>query len=135
MPVHQFTPVLADDPRVATGVVKADLADAATAGGVAAIANPLGLPLLILRVIVQVATPSAVAATVDAGVAADGVTLSDNLLDGLSVAAAGLFDNLDNGGTNGKNQQVWAADEFVTISQASGDVTDLAGTVTIIYAR
>ena len=112
--------------------VKVALADAATAGGVAAIANPFGAAAYITRIIVSVTTVATAAATIDAGVAADDETLSDDLIDGLDVnAATGLFDNIVNAGTNGKALQPWGASEYVTISEASGDVSDLEGYVYI----
>lgn len=109
-------------------VVRVALADAATAGGVAAVANPFGAKAIITRFVIDVTTVATGAATVDAGVATNGTTSSDILIDGLNVnAAAGLFDNIENKGTNGKARQLWSATQYVTISQASGDVTGLVG--------
>lgn len=136
MSIPLFNPIRPDDPRMAVQVANVSLADAATAGGVAAIANPLGVALIILRVLVRVLTVATAAATVDAGVAANGTTLSDTLIDGLDVnAAAGLFDNIENKGANGKARQVWGATQYVTVSQASGDVADLEGELYIEYIR
>lgn len=134
--VPLFNPIRPDDPRMAVQVAKVALAAGASAGGVVALANPLGVALIILRVLLRVTTIATVAATVDAGVAANATTLSDNLIDGLDVnAATGLFDNIEDKGTNGKARQVWGATQYVTVSKASGAVTGLVGELYIEYIR
>lgn len=113
---------------------KIALAAADTAGGVASIANPEGVEVLVTRVVIDVTTASTAACTVDAGIAANGTTLSDNLVDGLDVnAAAGTFDNITDKGTNGKSRQSWGAGQFLTISKASGAAAGLAGSVYVEY--
>lgn len=111
------------------------LGHADTAGGVAAVANPEGVKLLITRAVLYASTASTGACTVDAGVAADGTTSADNLIDGLSVASAGVFDNLTSNGTNGKSVKEWGATEYVTVSKASGAAAGLAGTLYLEYLR
>lgn len=121
-------------PNADTGVVSEELATGTGGGGVAAIANPLGVDLIITRLLVHTTTKSTGASTVDAGVAADDETSSDTLLDGADLGtAAGIFDNIENKGTNGKARQVWGADQYVTISQASGAVAGLVGTAHVEY--
>lgn len=117
------------------GAYAVDLAAVSGNGGVASIANPEGADLYITRVILHVVTPSAGAATVDAGIAANGTTSSDNLIDGKTVATAGVFDNLIDGGSNGKAGQKWASGQYLTTTQASGDVTGLVGQILIEYVR
>lgn len=112
---------------------KVALAASDAAGGVAAIANPEGVEVLITRVVVDVTTQSTGACTVDAGIAANATTLNDTLIDGLSVAAAGTFDNVSDAGTNGKARASWGASQFLTISKASGAAAGLAGNVYIEY--
>lgn len=111
------------------------LDDADTAGGVAAVANPEGVKLLITRAVLHVSTKSTGACTVDAGVAANATTSADTLIDGLSVAATGVFDNLTSNGTNGKSVIEWGATEYVTVSKASGAAAGLAGTLFLEYVR
>lgn len=114
---------------------KLALADAGSAGGVLAWLNPESGAIIVHHVILDVTTAAAGAATVDVGVAADGATASDNLIDGLDVnAATGVFGSADEGGTNGATSRKVAAGQFVTASQASGDVTGLAGSAYITYA-
>lgn len=104
-----------------------------TAGGVLSLANPEGKTLIITRFILNITSPSAGAATVDAGVAADGSTSSDTLIDGASVAtAAKALDSGKDGGTNGKIGQLWTASQFVTVT-ASATLAGLVGEAIIFY--
>jgi hypothetical protein len=117
------------------GTFPAVLADADTAGGILALPNPEGQDFYITRVIVDVTTRSTGACTVDAGIAAGATTSADNLIDGLSAAAVGTYENQVNGGTNGKAGQKWAADQFLTISRATGAAAGLRGKVYVEYVR
>ena len=106
-----------------------------TAGGAASIANPENATLIITRVIVYTTAPSTGAATLDIGVAANGTTSSDTLLDGISVAtAAKVADNINDAGTNGKARQTWGASQFVTAT-ASATLAGLVGYLYIEYLR
>lgn len=122
-----------------TGLVKVEkvaLAALDTAGGVLAWANPEPTAIAITRVILDVTTKSTGACTLDIGMAADGTTSADNLMDGLDVGtAAGLFGNLGNPGTNGKTSQRCAAGAFVTASKASGAAAGLVGSAYIQYVK
>lgn len=103
-----------------------------TAGAVLALANPEGRDLYVTRLVLNISTQSSGAATVDGGIAANGTTSSDNLIDGLSVAAAGVYDNVKNGGTNGKAGQKWGASEYLTIT-ASATLAGMVGEAIIDY--
>lgn len=105
-----------------------------TAGGAAAIANPEGVDLIITRAVLYIPTASAGAATVDVGVAANGTTSADNLIDGVSVAATGAKDNISDAGTNGKARQVWGASQYVTAT-ASATLAGMVGYLYIEYLR
>jgi hypothetical protein len=109
--------------------------DGDTAGDVLSLANPEGADLIITRLVIQVTTASTGACTVDAGVAADGTTSADNLIDGLSMAATGVFDNIEDQGTNGKSAKLWGASQYLTISRASGASAGLVGDAYIQYIR
>ncbi len=120
----------------ANGAYRLDLAGVDGAGGVLAVANPEGKRLMITDIILDVATKSTGACTLDAGVAADGATSSDNLLDGLDVGtAAGVFSNGRNPGTNGKMHALWGADQYLTISKATGAATGLVGKAIIKWVQ
>ncbi len=105
----------------------------ASSGVIASQANPEGQAILLTNVICRITTPSGGASTVDIGIAADAVTSSDTLIDGLSGAAAGVFNSSNNPGTNGGAARVWAANQFLNIAEASGDVNALDGTVYYQY--
>lgn len=104
-----------------------------TGGGVLSLANPEGRPLIITRLLLNITTPSTGAATVDAGIAADGVTTSDILIDGASVAsAAKVLDNISDVGTNGKARQLWGTSQYLTIT-ASATTAGMVGEAIIEY--
>lgn len=118
------------------GSFKVDLAALETAGGVAAIANPEGQPVLVTNLIVVLTTKATGACTLDAGIAANGTTSSDNLIDGMDAGtAAGNFNNVTNAGSNGKAVQPWAAGEYLTISKKTGDAAGLEGYARVKYIR
>lgn len=104
------------------------------AGGVLSLANPEGVKLLITRLILHITTASSGAATVDAGIAANGSTSNDTLIDGKSVATAGVFDNIADIGTNGKTVKEWGASQYLTIT-ASASLAGLVGYAYIEYLR
>ena len=111
------------------GAFVIDLVAATTtaAGGVVRQANPEGVDLIITRAILRTTTHSTGAATLDIGVAADGTTASDTLLDGIAVgSAAKIADNINDAGTNGKARLVWGASEFVTAT-ASATTAGMVG--------
>lgn len=109
------------------------LAASDAAGGVLAWRNPTGKNIMVDDFVVRVTTPSTGACTVDFGVAADAITSNDGLCDGLSVAAAGVFANDTDGGTNGKRRQIVGPGQYITGSMSSGATAGLAGVAYIKY--
>jgi hypothetical protein len=87
------------------------------------VANPTGKQALIQGIAFVATTQSAGACTVDVGVAADATTVGDNLLDGQSVAAAGVSAN-----------RISINAEFVNLNVASGTITGLVGYLAIKYS-
>lgn len=97
-------------------------------GDVLSLLNPFGGRAVILDFVLDITTKSTGAASVDAGVAAGATTTSDTLIDGLDVnAAAGIFDNIDNKGSNGLRGVAWASNQYVTITPTAS-VAGLVGT-------
>lgn len=94
--------------------------------------NPFGRDVLITKAMVYIVNESDAAATVDIGVAAAAATVNDGLIDGLSVAAAGLFNNIEDPGTNGELTQVWGATQYLNVAEASGDVAGLSEAYLIV---
>lgn len=105
-----------------------------TAGGVFSFTNNTSFDMYVGRVIIDVTTASSAACTIAIGTnATSTATSSNNLIDGLSVAATGVFNNGNNGGTAGKEAQKLAAGDFLTGSVASGASSGLVGTVLVEY--
>jgi hypothetical protein len=102
------------------------------AGAVIRIANPTGKTCMIERLILDVTTGATGGQTLDIGVAANGTTSADNLLDGVSPAAVTQYDNSVNHGTNGKGSKKWASTEFITATASAATVA-LAGTYVVQY--
>lgn len=117
------------------GAYKFALAATAGAGGCAAIANPEGEDLIITGLALDVTTQSTGACTLDAGVAADATTSADNLIDGVSVAAAGVKNSVKDAGTNGLSYKKWGATEYLTVTQATGAIAGLVGNGYVNYIR
>lgn len=118
------------------GAYRCALSALDTAGGVLSLANPEGADIVVTRLVLNVTTKATAACTVDAGIAANGTTSSDNLIDGLDVGtAAGVFDNVDNGGTNGKAHQKWGSTEYLTASMSTGAAAGLVGYAYVEYIR
>lgn len=106
-----------------------------TGGGVVSIANPFGFDVYIIRAIVDVTTVSTGAATIDVGVAANGTTTNDTLIDGLDVNAAVIVaDNITNKGTNGKATKKWTSTQYVTAT-ASATTAGMVGSITLLCVR
>lgn len=111
-----------------TGALRVPLTAVTTtaAGGALKLANPFDADVIITRFVLDVETQSTGAATLDVGVHATGAASADNLIDGQSVAAAGVFDNVGAGGTNGKAVVVWGKTAFV-VATASATLAGLKG--------
>lgn len=93
---------------------------------VASLANPFGMDVIITKAVLDSTVVAGAACTLDIGIAADGTTSNDTIMDGLDVnAATGLFDNVTNKGTNGKPQVVWGAAQFLNVCKASGNANAL----------
>ena len=127
-----------DTTPVALKCAKVALAAADTGGGILSWQNPEASAIVVVRIVVDLTTKATSACTGDFGTAADGTTSSANLLDGVDLnAATGVFDNVDDQGTDGKSRQRLDAKggttDFVTGSKATGAAAGLAGSAYIIY--
>ena len=95
--------------------------------------NPEGVDIIVECVVLDVTTEATGAATMDIGVAADGTTGSDTLLDGVNVGAAAILaTNGNNGGTNGKTMVPMTSSQFIT-GDASASIAGLVGNIWIKY--
>jgi hypothetical protein len=110
---------------------------ASSSGVFASTANPFGVSVIITRAILRITTQSTGASTLDIGVGANATTSNDGLIDGLSGATAGLYDNTlaANAGTNGRPSQLWTSTTFLNVAEASGNVDALVGTLYLTIIR
>jgi len=107
-----------------------------TGGGILSWANPEGETILITSLIINLTTASTGAGTADFGVAAAATTLSDTLMDGIDTnAAVGVFDIVEDEGTNGVGAQLMTSGQFLTGSAKTGDAAGLAGKAFIEYTK
>lgn len=113
--------------------VTGNLTAADTAGGVFAAQTPDRNNFIVDLVVVDVTTASSGACTLDVGIAANATTLSDTLIDGVSLATTGLKNNYDDKGTNGRAVRKAVTGEYVTASVASGASSGLVGKYYIRY--
>lgn len=104
--------------------IRGGLAAASGNGGVFNARNTYGSDLLITRVLVHITT--AAEATIDIGTDDDGATSVSNLIDGATLTATGVIDNITDDGSNGKSRQIWENNEYVTAT-ASTTPTGLVG--------
>lgn len=108
------------------------------AGGLFNFQNPHDVRIIITRVILDITTQATGACTADVGSAANATTLGDDVIDGVDIGTAvGVFDNIDDQGTNGSSQRELAANggaaDFLTGSVASGASAGLVGQAHIEY--
>jgi hypothetical protein len=120
-------------PRYGGGkTVKIPLTAVDTAAGIFAWTNTEPVAVIVTKAVIDVTTGSTAACSISVGQAATPV-LSNNLIDTLSVAAAGSFDNVTDKGVNGKSRQRVAPGQVVTGSTASGASAGLVGNVYLDY--
>jgi hypothetical protein len=105
-------------------------------GEIAAVANPEGVPLIIVDVKIYVDTPSTGAANINVGLAADAVTSDTDMINALAI----------NGAITGKayhgmtalaakgEAQVWGLTQFLTAT-GSADSRGFVGRLFVQYIR
>jgi hypothetical protein len=109
-------------------------------GEMAAILNPEGVDVYIIRSYLLVKTPSTGGANINVGVAANATTSSTDMINALAINGA-ITGKLYNASTiQGTTKTevsapaVWSADKYVTAT-ASADSTGFDGTLFIEYIR
>ena len=91
---------------------------------------------VILRVWLNITTPSTGASTIDCGyTATTATTSSDTLLDGVSGASAALFDSMNAALDTGTNAEAQLAEsgKWITLDEASGDTSGMVATLYVEY--
>lgn len=110
-------------------------ATASTDGGaILALANPFGEAVIITSLVLAIETPATGAANVDAGIAANATTSSDNLIDGQSVGQGSARAVASPAGSNGKAAQRWGTTEYLTVT-GSASTAGLVGEAKIQIVR
>ena len=116
------------------GALKIALTALDTAGGVLSVANPEGVALIVTDLVLDVTTVATAVCTVDAGIAANGTTLNDTLIDGADVhTATGAFGSPS--GSDGVPAVKWGTTQYLTASVATGAAAGLVGYAYIKYIR
>lgn len=115
--------------RIPVWIPLAITGGASSSGVFASLANPFGATVQIVSAVLVISTQSSGASTLDIGVGANASTSNDGLIDGLSGATAGTYNNTNNGGTNGKAAQAWASTGYLNVAEASGNVDALVATL------
>jgi len=114
--------------------VKVPLAAIDSGGGIFAWTNPEPVAILVTNLCLDVTSASSAACSISAGTTiVSPATVSANLVDTLSVATIGTFDNITDKGTNGKTRQRMPAGTWLTASTVSGASAGLAGNAYITY--
>lgn len=110
--------------------------DNTTGGGGSGVwTNPTSGSILVMGVDINVTTTSGASGTLDIGTAAGATTTSDNLLDGVNVAAAtGWKSSAVAGGTNGLGVGSLASGQFITCTISAGTAGSLAGSGYVTWA-
>ena len=127
--INEFMADRASGLRMIRGALSA--ATGTTGGAVLSVANPTGKTCMIERMVLDVTTGCTSSQTVDVGVAANGTTTSDTLLDGVGTLAT-VYDNITDAGTNGGATVKWTTTQYVT-GTASAALTNLVGNYGIFY--
>ena len=105
-----------------------------TGGDVISWVNPENIDIQLTQMIINVDTPATGVATMDVGVAADGVTTDDDLYDGLDIGSAAIIAGFGSGnhGTNGRPYRKLASGEYVT-GTPSATAAGLVGSAVIKF--
>ena len=114
------------------------LGSADTGGGVVSWQNPEDVAIIVTRLVLDITTKSTAACTLDAGPGATATTVADTLIDGLDAnAAAGVFDNIEDQGTNGKStarlDEAGGTTDYLTVSKKTGAAAGIVGNYHIFY--
>lgn len=125
--------VTADWVDTLTQSAKVALTASDVAGGLLSWVNPESAHINILRIQIRLDTATSGACTADYGVVAGASTSGDNLIDGLDMNQTGLFDNIDDQGTNGSSSRPMGPSAYITGSVASGASAGLSGAAYIYY--
>lgn len=116
-------------------VLKGAITAATTTTGGDAISLTFGRPVAVMDFLIDVTTAATGVATMDIGVAANGTTSSDTLLDAVDVGSAAIFASAsNNGGTNGKPVRKLTSTQYIT-GTPSATLAGLVGSYYAVYVE
>jgi hypothetical protein len=112
---------------------------ATTGGAIFSMANPEGVPLIILRTTLYVSANSTDAANLSAGIAADATTAGTDIINALAMAAAAgkMYNGATIQGTTKTEITVpalWTTDKFLNVN-GSASTVGLRARLFVEYAR
>ena len=117
-------------------VVRADISGEHDANDiVGSIANPFGANAVVYDVILDVTVVGGTAGDINVGIAADGSTASDTLLDGVSANTVATSNNEEHGGTNGGRLRTMSASQYLNVSVSVATVAGFTGSVVAVIGR
>lgn len=119
------------------GLIKAKFALIAgtttTGGDVISWINPTLENIIVENVIIDATTAASGAANIDVGVAADGTTSSNTLIDGADIGTAAIVASCHNAaGTSGGADRKMTSTQYIT-GTPSATAAGLVGTCTVLY--
>ncbi len=105
-------------------------------GGLLAYIPNEGNPVIVLHTVLYVITKSTGAATLNIGIAADGVTSANNLITACDIGtnSAVVFDNITDVGASGKSRQLMTGTQQLTVT-GTADSTGFVGLLFISFVR
>lgn len=108
------------------------------AGTPYSVLNPEGTPLLVTMVVVDITgAVSDTPVEMNVGIGAAATAAYDTLIDGADIGtptAADVYNNADDGGTNGQAAERWSATEYLTVT-VTGTPTGLVGNIYYWYRK
>lgn len=131
----QGYPAMASDVKIAKVALVAGNANAFAF----AWQNPESTKILVHRLMIDLTAAGGTATSVlDAGVVANATSTADTLIDGLDINTTGIFDNISDGGTNGKARakvdENGGTNDYITGKILTANAASLAGYAYIHYS-
>lgn len=100
--------------------------------------NPEDTAVIVHRVIADVTTAAGAAATMDIGITTGDDQTADNLLNGFDINDTGVYDNIDDQGTNGESKgrmdKKGETNDYITGKILDANASNLVGNVYIYYS-
>lgn len=119
-------------------MVKLGSISGATGTGIKlAVANPASATLMVHSLQIVVTTQATGANTIDAGIATNGATATDTLIDAANGQGTAPFvrNSQKDATTNGLGPQLWSSTRFLNVESKTGDITGLVADVYAVISK